>query len=197
MNTILRTSNTAAQNELKDRVDRVHGSMGTLIPRDEFLPQVWETIVSFINSHRDNTLVAAMLAKYPDLAIRGYTLVSVRQGLFTYEPVKSQILKGLIDLLGEDINRQKSLIYEQAVKSPATRGYFPELVKTLEIVESVYGMDSADPSMLPGTPYLGYKLFTLEYPELVGKETCWAVRNGLSALNEKSFVPIMGIEFAC
>lgn len=198
MNTLAYTNHATEQNKLKDRVDRVYGSLRAhIIPKKEFLPQAWKTIAVFCDEHRDNSLLKATFARYPDFMARGFALITAQQGLFTYEPDNPHILKALINLLGEDLAKQRSLIYEQVIKGSVC-GYFPELAKMLEIIESIYGMEDAELSLLPDTPYLGYQQLTLGCPWLICEEpTSPAIREALISLNGKSYVPIMGIEFAC
>lgn len=191
------TEHVAAQQILKKSVDKLHGSLGYIIPREEFLPQAWEIIDSFIESTKGNSLVKATLARYPDFKVRGFALVTAQQGLFTYEPDNTHILKALINLLGEDLAKQEGSIYEQITRS-FVRGYFPELAMMLQVIESIYGMEGVNLSLLPDTPYLGYQQLTLEYPRLICEEpTSPTIHEALIVLNMRSCVPIKGIEYAC
>lgn len=196
MTTIAYTNHAAEQNKLKDRVDRVYGSLRAhSIPKKEFLPQAWETILSFLGEYRKTSLVDATLARYTNFANRGYTLVTIRLGLFPYQPTKSHILKELINLMGEDLAKQEYLIYEQMIKS-SVRGYFPELAKMLEVIEEIYGMEPDNSPLLLTTPYSGYKRVTLEHPELICEEpSFWSIRKELEIFQTP--IPIMGIELAC
>lgn len=196
MNAIEHASHAAMKVELKSYVDRVYGTLQAhVIPKKEFLPQAWETILSFLGEYRGTSLVDATLARYTNFANRGYTLVTIRLGLFPYQPTKSHILKELINLMGEDLAKQECLIYEQMIKS-SVRGYFPELAKMLEVIEEIYGMEPDNSPLLLTTPYLGYKQVTLEHPELICEEpSFWSIRKELEIFQTP--IPIMGIECAC
>jgi hypothetical protein len=154
---------------LKSWINMVHGPKSDeALTRQAFLRESWDGIASLVHWNKQHPLVQESVRQHPDLIPRGFAILTMLYGVYTYEPTKRAVLNDFVTLLGNEPIEEELKVMEYA-KTQRMGSFFNELSKIMLFIGKIYRAPHFELALLPPTPHQAYALFVLNHGDLLHK----------------------------